>query len=247
MFQRPILMNEEGSSPGGGAPTPAPESPAANQGAPAAAPSIADIQSAFAAQMADLKNAIFADLRRAGALDNKAKPSAPPTAVAQAPVEAPAASAPANGLTASDLQRELARDRAFLRATASAGLSDEQAAFVEETYRAVNPSDPAAWANTFIKTMGIGHKPATQQAAPAPAAPVAAIPNPANNISDRGPATAGDVRDVKTFVQTRPMEMSSTDFERLQLKEGREKALRIVQESVNSHLRSIRLTPDRRR
>jgi hypothetical protein len=246
MFQRPILMNEEGSSPGGGAPTPAPESPAANQGAPVAAPSITDIQSAVAAQLSDFKNGFFADLRKTGVLD-KGKPSPTAPAAAPVPIEAPAAPASHGGMTAADVQTLMARDRAFHRVVATAGLTEEQFAFVEETRNAVNPPDPGAWASTFLKTMGLGHKPATQQAAPAPAAPAVAIPNPANNISDRGPATAGDVRDVKTYVQTRPLEMTSSDFERLQLKEGREKALQIVQESVNSHLRSIRLTPDRRR
>lgn len=72
-------------------------------------------------------------------------------------------------------------------------------------------------------------------------------PDPAKNISDRGPATAGDVRDVESFVRTRPSEMTSADFERLQLKVGREKALQMVQESVNLHMKKIRLTPDRRR
>ncbi len=239
-------MNEEGASPGGGA-SPAPvESSTATQGAPAAAPSLADIQSAVGVQLADFKNGFFADLRKTGALD-KSKPSPTAPAPAPTPMEAPAAPTPVTGMTVGDLHRELARDRAFLRACSSAGLNDDQAAFVEETYRAVNPSDPAAWATTFLKTMGLGHKPATQQAQAPAVTPAATIPNPANNITDRGPATAGDVRDVETLVQTRPTEMTPSDFERLRVKVGREKALQMVQDSVNSYMRTIKLTPDRPR
>jgi hypothetical protein len=240
-------MNEEGASPGGGASQAPVESPAANQGAPAAVPSVADIQSAVAAQLAEFKNGFFADLRKAGAID---KPkSAPSAAVAQAPVEAPAA--PTAAQAAPDFEASYARERAFTRVIDKAGLTPEQEAFVEETYRQLKPSDPAAWATTFLKNMGIGAKnapvpTATQQATQVAASP-AVPPRPTTNISDRGPATAGDVRDVETFVQTRPLEMTSSDFERLQLKVGREKALQMVQESVNAKLRTIRMTPDRRR
>jgi hypothetical protein len=244
-------MNEEGASPGGGA-SPAPAEtqtePQAQGDAPVTMSALKSLLTGFRTEIAtEVKNGIHADLRRSGVYD-KPKP-APSAAVAQAPVEAPAAPTAAQAVP--DFEASYARERAFTRVIDKAGLTPEQEAFVEETYRQLKPSDPAAWATTFLKNMGIGAKnapvpTATQQATQVAASP-AVPPKPTTNISDRGPATAGDVRDVETFVQTRPLEMTSSDFERLQLKVGREKALQMVQESVNAKLRTIRMTPDRRR
>jgi hypothetical protein len=152
-------------------------------------------------------------------------------------------------MTATDVQALLTRQRAFDRAIDPAGLTAEQRAFVEETYQAVNPPDPGAWASGFLKTMGIGNKNANPQPQQQQAQAAAQIAHqaPTTNISDRGPASAGDIRDVETLSQTRPLEMTGGDFERLELKVGREKALALHQASVNRFLRGIKLTPERRR
>lgn len=249
MFKRPILRNEEGASPGGGAaqPVETPAEPQAQGDAPVTMSALKGLLAGLSGEIAaQVKNGVHADLRRAGVYD---KPKDPPPAAPVAKTTEPSTA------TASDpkaeFQQILTRQRAFDRVAASAGLSDRQLARMEESFQALNPPDPAEWARGYLEDLGLGKantpvQPVSIQATPVVASPVVP-PKPTTNISDRGPATAGDVRDEETFVRTRPLEMTSSDFERLQLKVGREKALQIVQESTNAKLRTIRMTPDRRR
>jgi hypothetical protein len=246
MFQRPIPMNEEGASPGGGA-SPAPvESPAATQGAAVPTIDLNAIKGAVAEAFGELRNGLFADLRKTGALD-KPKPSPTAPAAASVPVEAPGAPGPAPGMTAADLHRELARDRAFFRATDSAGLTDEQARFVEETYRAVNPPDPATWATTFLKTMGLGPKsPPTQASAPVAAPALAANPSQPS-FTDKGPAASSVARDPLAIIQNDPRKANSDDFRRLVAQHGQAKASEMWRKHTMAFLETVKVRPDGRR
>jgi hypothetical protein len=239
MYPRPILRNEEGASPGGGAP-PA-DSPTAPQGAaPLDVNAIGSlIKGVVAESFGELRNGLFADLRKAGALKQDKPPAPTP---APTPVEAPAAS----GMTASDVQTLMARERAFARATASVGLSPEQEALVEQTYRAVNPPDPYEWASTFIKVMGLGKPPqAPAAAAPAPAQPTPTVANP--TAFDKGPAASSAARDPLAILQNDPRKSTMDDYRRLVAQHGEVKAGEIWRNHVMSFLSTVKVRPDGRR
>lgn len=231
-------MNEEGSSPGGGAPPPA-EVPAANQGAPAAVPAASEILSAVAQQLADFKNGFFADLRKAGALKSD-KPAAP--APAPVPVEAP--QPVATGMTHAEFQAQMARERAITRALASANLAPEQEQFVEQTLRAVNPPDPIEWATNFLKATGLGQKPTPQAPAQAPAP--APVP-PSQNFSDKGPAASSVARDPLAIIQNDPRKANMDDFRRLAAQHGQQKALQMWTDNTMAFLQTVKVRPDGRR
>ncbi len=194
----------------------------------------------------------FANARKAG-LISKDKPS--PTAPAsQVTNEAPGAGGAA--LTASEVQQMMSRDRDLYRTIASADLNDEQAAFIEETFRAVNPPDPRAWATGFLKTMGFGKRSAVA-ASPQPTtnetnkqatgAPVTsaqpAQAKPAANISDMGPSASSAARDPEAIIRHRITDATGDDFERLAAQHGRDKAHQMWAAEARAQLRSIKLVP----
>jgi hypothetical protein len=242
MFKRPILRNEEGASPGGGAvePVATPAEPQAQGGAPAAVVTMEALKSVLAEAMSSVRNGIHADLRKAGVYDTK--PSK-----ATAPAEtAPTTAAAVAATQTVDVQQLLARESAFVRAVAPAGLSDDQYAMVDEMFRAVNPPDPRAWATGFLKTMGIGkaNAPAQPAAIAQPVTPVTPAPAPiaAKNVSDGGPATAGDIRDVDSVVDTNPLSLTQHDIARHKAKHGEAKSRSMIQAAVNAALMGRKAT-----
>ncbi len=246
MFQRPILMNEEDASPGGGAPTPVETTAPQAQGAAQPTYVTMDaLKSVLTEAMTGMRNGFHADLRKAGVYDTK-----PTKAAAPADVPSATAAPMASGQTV-DVQQMLARESAFVRAVAPAGLSDEQYAFVDETYRAVNPPDPRAWAAGFLKAMGIGKTnaspPPTNDTKQAPV-PGVVVPAAVQRVApDLGSPAPGNQRDEEAVLLNRPLDANNHDFERLVSKHGKEKALQMWRDGVNSHLRGIRLVPDNRR
>lgn len=200
---------------------------------------------------AQVKNGVHADLRRAGIYD-KATPS--PTAPAPKPAaaELPGASGP--GMTAAEVQQLLARERAFERTVAPAALNDRQRARMEESYQAVNPSDPAEWARGYLDDLGIGNKNASpstpinaSQQTPASAQPAPAAPAPARATPTLGSPAPGDQRDAEAILLNRPLDGNTHDFERLVAQHGRAKALEMWQSHVKAHLGGVRLVPENRR
>lgn len=254
MFKRPILRNEEGASPGGAAPTQTPASPAASNGAAPAAPTFDPslIKSAVTEAFGELRNGLFADLRKAGALkQEKAQP-------AQAAQPQEATGTTSSGLSQADVANLIARERAFSRAIGSVELTEEQSALIDETFRAVNPPDPHAWATGFLKTLGIGKKNATptqpnqidnnKQAPSVPAtnAQPAQSAQPATNISDKGPSASSAARDPEAVIRHRITEATNDDFDRLVAQHGRTKALDMWAAETRAQLRSIKLVPPNR-
>lgn len=137
-----MLMNSQpdDGSPGGGAPdgTGAPSAPA--QGA--AAPDVlGQVKELIAGEMKGIRDGIFADLRRSGALGKEKQPEA-----AQPSGDRP--------LTAADVERISRREREFGRLTS--GLTDDQAALMERLYRAERPDDAdlPTWVRTTRTTLG---------------------------------------------------------------------------------------------
>jgi len=238
-------MNEEDASPGGGASVPVVATEAPAQGAaPSAVVTMDALKSVLTEAMTSVRNGIHADLRKAGVYDTKPSKAAAPADVPSATV------APAAATQSVDVQQLLARESAFVRAVAPAGLTDEQYAVVEETYRAVNPPDPRAWAAGFLKAMGIGKTnapPSTnndQKQAPSAAAVPAAVQRVAPDLGSPAP---GNQRDEEAIMLNRPLDGNGHDFERMVSKHGKEKALQMWRDGVNSHLRGIKLTPEARR
>lgn len=242
MFQRPILRNEEGGSPGGGAaPVAVAETtePQAQGEAPVTMSAIRDLIAGLQGEIANqVKNGVHADLRKAGIYD---KPKA----------AAPAAAAPTQPAPTATGNDERMRQRAYDRAVGAADLNDRQVNRMDAAFYTENPADPGEWARNYLDDLGIGKKnapvsqPATQAPAPVVAAQIQAAP--VRTPSDKGPATAGDQRDADSILATRPTELTRYDIDRLNLKHGVAKAQEMVRDAVNLHMRSIRLVPDRRR
>lgn len=198
--------------------------------------------------MGDLRNGIFADLRKSGVL--KSEKSAP------AQPEATQNSAQPNANQ--DVAAMFARQRAFDRAVGAAGLNDEQASLLEGMFQSMRPEDPGQWATSVIKTMGLGQKnatsstaiptqPANNQSAPAAqAAQTQQPPAPTTNISDRGPASSSDARDPVALMKHRITDVTRDDWDRLVADLGPQKASDQYVASAQAYLRSVKLVPDRR-
>jgi hypothetical protein len=113
-----------------------------------------------------------------------APPATPPAATGRAAPATPAAAAtPEPSMSATEVQQLIARDRAFTRVTATAGLTDRQIERMESALRAENPTDVSQWSRDYLADMKLG-QPATATTAPPPAtatpiAPVATTPAPA--------------------------------------------------------------------
>lgn len=238
-----FLRNEEGGSPGGGAaPPPVPASPAAPAGAapapsPAFDPSV--IKTTVVEAFAELRNGLFADLRKAGALKQD-KPNDP------APQPAPGA-APAAGISMADVKRMLDVRTASERMRHERKASDAQLRRFELAVEYEKPDDVLSFAASYFDDLGIGKAAATVNPQPnvttAPAAPAApAPPLPSHNVSDRGPPSAGDIRDVDSILETDPLGLTKNDIERLKAKHGDSKAREMLQRSINAKLRGLKPT-----
>ena len=114
--------------------------------------------------------------------------------IADKAAPAPKVTPKADGsMSAADVQTLLSRDRAFTRATTSAGLSDRQLARMEAALTADAPADVAAWSAAYIEDLGIA-KTVIQPAAPttaeapkpaaAPGAPSTHTLPTANGVAD---------------------------------------------------------------
>jgi hypothetical protein len=123
----------------------------------------------LAALLAERENAKAAEVRRA--LQGRQKPAAEPTQAAEPRVT----EKPVSALSASDVKRLLA----FNRAVGAHGFSDEQVADLEALMDVQRPDDISGWVAQKAKAFGVGKTApttATQATTPAPSAPVAAAP-----------------------------------------------------------------------
>ena len=80
-------------------------------------------------------------------------------------------------MSVTEVQQMIARDRAFTRVTATAGLSDRQVERMESALRAENPADVSQWSRDYLADMKLG-QPATATTAttpPATATPIATV------------------------------------------------------------------------
>lgn len=234
MKLKPILRNEEGASPGGGA-APAPPPPAAQQGAQTAAPAIpvdvikGVVTEALTAALPELRNGIFADLRRDGAF-KKDKPTEQPAA-------ASATSAPAAGLSVADVESMLERERVIASRAAKHDLNDNVVRRMKSALQGVDASRFAAEADSFLSDLGLVKAP------PQPAAPAGAQPQPSNPqpLSDKGAPVPGGVLDWEREFQENPIGMSVAARRAMDAKHGADKGRAMRLEAARLRAEGIRV------
>lgn len=241
MKLNPILRNEEGASPGGGA-APAQSPPAAQQGAQTAAPAIpvdaikGVVSEAIAAVLPELRNGIFADLRRDGAF-KKEKPVEHPST--PTPQQAPGAAAPSAGLSVADVEAMLERERVIASRAAKHDLNDNVVRRMKSALAGVEASRFAVEADSFLADMGL------VKAQPQPAAAAqAAQPQPSNPQprSDKGAPAPGGVLDWEREYQENPMGMSVAARRAMDAKYGADKARAMRLEATQQRMSGLRVT-----
>ena len=177
-----LMAPESTDGGGGGAPTgTAPQA----QGASGSV-TLEQIRSLLADHAAEVKNGVFADLRRSGYFGGKGSKG-------DAEVEKPKPQA----APGDDVQRLIARERAFSRATATVKLSDGALARMEKAFQAESPDDVADWVKGYLEDFGFsaaGSSPPqngtspNQPTATAPAAQSAAPTQPTTPPAPPAPA-----------------------------------------------------------
>lgn len=157
-----MLMNAEGSSPGGGAPPPqsgtqAGSSAGASTGA---AVPLDQVNKLISDAVAQAKNGIFADLRKSGVLKSKDGTAGEGTAAGEgvdksttnAGQQAPNNTA---GISADEVQKLIAGATALERVATENKLTDKQRSRMEAALKAEKPADVGAWAKSYLEDMGI--------------------------------------------------------------------------------------------
>lgn len=167
MFQRHQLQQEADASNGGGA-APAPTT---------AQGSVLDGDT-LRALTGEIRNAVFAELRRSGALREPSEKTAPK------PTRAEPAGDVEERLAA--LQADSVRMRAYDRACASLGLDDDQAAMLEGMYRSANvgPEQAREWLVTTATKLKLTGRTTVNPPQSTPPA------SPSRSVSDAGAPSA---------------------------------------------------------
>lgn len=222
-----FLMNEEDGSPGGGSVPPAPAEPTATPAAvPAPEPTIpvSQLKSVIGEVFGELRNGIFADLRKAGAL-KKDEPATP----AKQPAAAPAST----GLTAAEVEAMLERERVVTRVATEHKLTDAQVKRMKGLLAAERPEDVSGWVSSFVTDMGFvrAENPATPST---PALPSAAP------ISDRGAAAPAGAVGWR-YELNNPIGMSSASRAQMDAELGAEKGRRMRLDAARKQAESMRV------
>lgn len=233
MQSKRILMNEEDGSPGGGsAPPSAPASPSASNGAtPPAEPAVpvSQLKAVIGEVFGELRNGLFADLRKAGALGKDKtveQPNSPPSPPLQ---PSPAAAPASSGLSAEVVQAMIVQERVFARAEAEHKLTDGQIEWMRSALKGVPADELPTKANAFLRSMGIV-KGASE---PSPATTTATVPVQPTSapISDKGaPAPGGATPWEREFAEN-PIGMSAASVNAMFAVHGAEKARRMIVEA----------------
>lgn len=136
--------------------------------------------------LAEFKNGLFADVRRAGLLNKgKEEPQKPNQQ----------ASGNEASMDPSEVQSLIARERSFTRAVADKKLGDKALARLERAFQAEKPDDVAAWVGEYLGDFGIG----------TPENGDSSSPNPdANNMA---PENTRSVTDVAAPAGTAPSDI----------------------------------------
>lgn len=195
-----ILMQQEDSAPTG-APIPAPDPAPTEAPAQGAAPTL-DVTAIAATITEQVKNGVFAELRRSGAF-GKEKPAKPSTTTS---TEAP----PQVNLRA--------LDRAVARHPSAGQLSDRAYERLERAFQAEAPDDATAWLADYFQGMGVAAPQPAQPATPAapavttaaPAAPRSAVPISSGGGSPPAPTVPLEERDILSLSESDKLHLIKT-------------------------------------
>ncbi len=240
-----IYMNKEDGSPGGGSPPPVvPAEPPASNAAPAVVePSVpvSQLKTVIGEVFGELRNGLFADLRKAGALGKEK--SAEPPAPSQTPPQSAAAAAPAStGLSATDVQLMLVQERVFSRAEAEHKLTDTQSEFMRPALRGVPAEELSAKASAFLRSMGIAKGASEPAAAPAAAPPAQSVVQSTQPpISDKGAPSPGGVTPWQRELTENPLGISPASVNAMVAELGAEVARKKIVEAGMRQAERIRL------
>lgn len=231
-------MNEEGGSPGGGSVPPvAPATPPASAGAaPAAEPTVpvSQLKAVIGEVFGELRNGLFADLRKSGALGKEK------SAESQPAPQSPSAAAPASsGLSAEDVQSMMLQERVFARAEAEHKLTDTQVEWMRTALKGVPAEELAARSSAFLRSMGIAKgasEPSTPQT-PAVVVPQSTQPP----ISDKGAPSPGGATAWERELSENPLGMSPASVTAMMAQLGAEVARKKIVEAGMRQAERIRL------
>lgn len=237
-----ILRNAEDSSPGGGrSPAPEPEpaaspEPTGDSGTaaePLEAVVAKAVASALAAEIPKLRNGVFADLRRDGALK---KEKTVPQPTAPTPQGAPA---PVGGVALADVEAMMERERVITTRQAKLDLSDAVVRRMRSALQGVDAGQYAAEADSFLSDLGIGKRTTNAEPATAPVVPASPAQPP---ISDKGSPAPGGVLDWEREFAENPIGMSAAARQRMDAKYGADKARRMRLEAAQRQAENIKVT-----
>ncbi len=242
-YRKTFLRNEEGASPGGGSPTPPPAPPTApppgGNGNGSSSVSIDDIKGVVGSMLGELRNGIFADLRKAGALKQDKTNETPPQ-----PAPSPATPASAlESLSKVDVERMLDVRSASERMRHERKATDAQLRHFQRAVEFEKPTDVFAFASSYFDDLGIG------KAAPAPVNPLPSNPapqlpgTPPAPLADRGPPSPAPNRDVDAILEANPLSLTQHDIARLKAKHGEAKAREMIARHVNEALAGKKAVP----
>lgn len=233
-----MLMNAEGSSPGGGGQQPpppgTPPAPAAQAGAASPGLTVDQVKSLFAEQAKEIRNGVFADLRRQGLLKGK-DPDAGAGSGAGDGGDKPPGPAPTPGVSADDVQKLITRERSIERIATENKLSDGQRRRMEVALKAENPSDVAAWSKSYLEDMGIVKAQPSQTPNGGASAGAGAPRGPSQ--SDRG----APGRDSSLVHEGQVWKMTPAEVQALIREKGYQAAAHELRARLKADLRGVRL------
>jgi hypothetical protein len=146
MWLRRILMNQADASPGGGATVAPAASQAQGTAAPAPTIDVANLAKDIGAQVRD---AMFAELRRAGVLSDGNGKKGKETQGGDGATPPPAQAG-------DDIERRIQRASDLEGAMGHAQLSNDQKARVRVLFKADSPEDIGGWVSSTVTALGIG-------------------------------------------------------------------------------------------
>lgn len=176
------------------------------------------------AKLKAFQNEFFANARKAGLLKKD-----------EAPAPASAAAPASTGLTITEVESLLERERVITRVATEHKLTDAQVKRMKGLLAAEKPEDVSGWASSFVTDMGFVRTNAETPTTTVPIAPNAAP------ISDRGsPAPAGAVG--WKYELSNPIGMSAAARAQMDAELGVDKARKMRLEAARNQASTVRVS-----
>lgn len=186
----------------------------------------------------ELRNGLFADLRKAGALGKEKTPPEPPSS--------PSAAAPASpGLSMADVEAFVSRDRVLTRVEIENKLTEAQSGYMRAALKDADPLELPAKAASYLTAMGLAK--GAEPIPLTPAAAVVAVPASGPPISDKGSPAPGSATNWEREFAENPIGMSPAARAAMDAKHGVEKGRRMRIEAAQRQGENIRVTVTQQR